>query len=65
MQDQTTLNLLASDGAVAVTFAARLTADQYARLYQCIGDAETVEMLRDRLAMVANEWGMAAIIDDA
>ena len=61
----TTLNLLTRDGAITVTFEGYLTSAQYAKLYDCIRDySETRQQLTERLAMVASEWGMKAIVDD-
>jgi hypothetical protein len=61
---QTTLNLLTREGAVTVTFPVELTEDQYAKLYAFVVDAQTRQELKDCLAMVANEWGIKAVIDD-
>ena len=61
----TTLNLLTRDGAVAVAFPGYLTGEQYGKLYDCIRDySETRQELTERIAMVANEWGVTAIIDE-
>lgn len=58
------LNLLARDGAVSVTFSASLTTEQHAKLYDCIHECDTQLELRECIAMVANEWGIEAIVDD-
>jgi hypothetical protein len=60
----TTLNLLTRDGSVTVTFPMELTEEQYAKLYALVVDAQTREELKDRIAMVANEWGVNAIVVD-
>lgn len=63
-QGSTILNLLTRDGAVTVTFEGYLTGEQYAKLYDCIRDySETRQELTERIAMVANEWGIKAIVD--
>ena len=64
MQETTTLNLLTREGAVTVTYAAKLTEAQYARLHECVIECDTKQQLRDLIAIVANEWGVKAIIDD-
>ena len=64
-QGSTTLNLLTRDGAVTVTFPGYLTGDQYCKLYDCIRDySETRQELTERIAMVAKEWEVTAIIDE-
>jgi hypothetical protein len=61
---QTTLHLLARDGAVAITFSTKLTAEQYDTLYAFVMDTHTRQELRERIAMAANDWGIPAIVDD-
>ena len=63
--DRTSLNLLTRDGAVAVTFEAKLTPDQYLRLYASVHEAETKAQLERHLTTVADEWGIAAVIEDS
>src|SRR5260221_14771197 len=60
---QTTINLLTRDGSVAVTFAAVLTPEQYARLYVCVQEASTKPQMSDCIAMVASEGGVQAVVD--
>ena len=64
-KDQTTLNLLTRDGAVTVTFSAKLTAEQYAQLFELTRRAETKLDLEVVLASVASEWGIPTVIEDA
>jgi hypothetical protein len=61
---QAPLNLLTREGAVAVTFATRLSDKQYAKLYDKVRGCETRQELRDSIVMVANEWGVKAIVDE-
>ncbi|MBC7855799.1 MAG: hypothetical protein IAF94_20420 [Pirellulaceae bacterium] len=63
--ESTSLNLLTRDGAVAVSFPVRLTGKQYAKLHDCLHECGTKQALRECIAMVAKEWGIEAIIDDA
>ncbi len=63
-QGSTTLNLLTRDGAISVTFPGYLTGEQYAKLYECVVECDTKQALRECIAMVANEWGIEAIIDN-
>lgn len=60
----TTLNLLTRDGAVTVTYEAELSEPQYAKLYECVQEAQTRQELKECIAMAANEWGIKAIIDE-
>lgn len=53
------------DGAVAVHFSAKLTADQYAQLFQATRDAETKRELENMLLMIANEWDVPSVTEDA
>jgi hypothetical protein len=63
--DTTTLNLLTRDGAVTVAFAAYLTGAQYMKLFESIRDySDSGTELRERVAMLANEWGIDATVDD-
>jgi hypothetical protein len=62
----TTLNLLTRDGAVTVTFSTHLTGEQYTKLFDSIRDfSESRSELKERIAMLANEWGLDALADDA
>ena len=61
----TTLNLLTRDGAVTVTFSTHLTGEQYTRLFDAIRDhSESGVELKERIAMLTNEWGLDARVDD-
>jgi hypothetical protein len=51
--------------AIAIAFQALLTADQYARLYDCIRNAETRDELRECISQVASEWGIQVAVSDA
>jgi hypothetical protein len=62
---QTTLSLLTRDGAVTVTFSAKLTDEQYARLFELTRCAETKLDMEDVLASAAAEWGVPAVIEAA
>jgi hypothetical protein len=62
--ESTTLNLLTREGAISFTFSARLTAEQYARLYDSVHDCDTRKELRECIATVANEWGIEVVVDE-
>jgi hypothetical protein len=62
---QTTLSLLTRDGAVTVTFSAKLTDEQYARLFELTRRAETKQDMEVILTSVAAEWGVPAVIEAA
>jgi hypothetical protein len=62
---QTTLSLLTRDGAVSVTFSARLTDEQYVRLFELTRRAETKPDMEGILVSVAAEWDVPAVIEDA
>jgi hypothetical protein len=62
---QTTLSLLTRDGAVTVTFSAKLTDEQYARLFELTRCAETKLDMEAILASVAADWEVPAVIEDA
>jgi hypothetical protein len=60
----TTLNFLANDGAVTVTFTPALDVDHYTDLYGiATGDFGSCKQLSDRIKTKANEWGVACHID--
>jgi len=61
----TTLNLLTRDGAVTVTFSTHLTGEQYTKLFDSIRDySESGFELKERISMLANEWGVDALVDN-
>jgi hypothetical protein len=60
----TSFQLLTRDGAVSVSFSTKLSASQYDTLYECVSDCGTRGELREHIAMLANEWGITAIVDD-
>ena len=62
---QTTLSLLTRDGAVTVTFSAKLTDEQYARLFELTRRAGTKPEMEAILTSVAAEWDVPAVIEDA
>lgn len=62
--DCKTFNFLTRDGAVAITFPAELTAEQYAQLLQCVIDCETKQQVKEYIAIMTNGWSMTATIDD-
>ena len=62
---QTTLSLLTRDGAVTVTFSAKLTDEQYARLFELTRCAGTKPEMEAILTSVAAEWDVPAVIEDA
>ena len=65
VSESTVLNLLTRDGAITANFFAVLTAPQYARLFECIQEhSESRLELKERIAMLANEWGLDAMVDD-
>jgi hypothetical protein len=60
----TTLNFLANDGAVTVSFTPALDVDQYTELYGiATGDFGTSRELCDRIKIKANEWGVHCNVD--
>ena len=61
----TSLKLLARDGAVSVAFSAKLTEEQYDTLFERVNECGTRQELREHIAMLANEWGIKTIVDDA
>jgi hypothetical protein len=63
--ESTALNLLTREGAVSATFSAMLTTPQYAKLFGCIQEhSESRLELKERIAMLANEWGIDAMVRD-
>ena len=61
----TVLNLLTSDGAISVVFPAFLTGEQYATLFESIREySDSRFQLRERIAVLAEEWGMEASFED-
>jgi hypothetical protein len=62
--ESTTLNFLADDGAVTVTFTPALDVDHYTELYGiATGDYVLLQGSCDRIRTKANEWGLACQID--
>jgi hypothetical protein len=55
---------LTREGAISFAFSARLTAEQYARLYDSVHDCDTRKELRECIAIVANEWGIEVVVDE-
>ena len=65
VRESTTLNLLTRDGAVTATFSATLTTSQYETLFESIHDySDSAIELKERIATLANEWGIDASVDD-
>lgn len=61
----TTLSLLTRDGAVTVTFQGYLTSAQYAKLFESIQQySDSAIELKERIAMLANEWGLEATVEN-
>jgi len=61
--DQTRLNLLTRDGAVAVVFEPALEPEQYSRLYDIARDAETEVELKLVVKALADQWGRKLYFD--
>jgi hypothetical protein len=60
----TTLDFLANDGALSVTFAPALSTAHYDELLAiATGDFGSSKELRDRLRIKANEWGVLCDVD--
>ena len=59
----TTLNLLARDGLVTVTFEPPLPDKHYAELYQIVCGAETQAEMRRSIHAFAERVGVRAITD--
>jgi hypothetical protein len=60
----TTLNFLADDGAVTVTFTPAIDGDQYIELFGiATGDFGSSAELSNRIKVRAYEWGVACQID--
>jgi hypothetical protein len=60
----TTLNLLARDGALTVTFSPALTTQQYEELVRVVHAFATKEELRAVLEQAARNWGRSVAVDD-
>ncbi len=52
----TTLNLLTSEGTVAVFIVPGLTPDQYSDLHDLVLQAETADELRDAIKAACGNW---------
>jgi hypothetical protein len=62
---ETRLNLLMRDGALAITFPQKLTAEQYAELLDAVTKPSTRDHLRSAVKSFADTWRMDVDIDDA
>ena len=60
----TSLSLLIREGALVVTFASLLTAEQYVLLYDSVRDAESKAEMTERLSRFATETGVAMIVEE-
>jgi len=60
----TTLSLLTREGALTVTFFATLTPAQYALLLERVCQVSTADRMRESLTLLANQWGIRAMIED-
>lgn len=61
--NQTSLNLLARDGSVAVVFRPALTPEQYYELYEIACDNESAEQLQAAVQQAAIRWGSTVTVD--
>ena len=61
--NETTLNFLTRDGAIAVTFSAALTSVQYDELFLRIPAAESPEELRLLLDELQEKWDLMVLVD--
>ena len=61
--DQTALNLLTRDGAIAVRFTPALGREHYTELVDIACAALDAQELEDALKSAANRWGIAVEIN--
>jgi hypothetical protein len=62
---RTLLNLLTSDGAIAVAFSDILSPEQYESVYECVAAIGDADEMRKCINELAAKWGIAVIIDRA
>jgi hypothetical protein len=60
---ETGLRLLMRDGAVHITFAPKLTADQYSELLKAAESASTQSELKAAMESLAAQWGSQVNFD--
>jgi hypothetical protein len=59
----TTLNLLTSEGTVAVFIVPGLDPDQYSELHEFVLEAETADQLRETIKAACDRWGREVSFD--
>ena len=59
----TSLNFLCLDGAVKITFAPALDADQYAELMELVGADNTIAELSAVLIQAGARWGVQVVAE--
>jgi hypothetical protein len=59
----TTLNLLTSEGTVAVFIVPGLTPEQYSDLHELVLEAQTAAELRDAITAACDRWGREVHFD--
>jgi hypothetical protein len=62
---QTRLHLLTRDGAIAVTFSATLTPEQYEEVYNCVSGVEDAAEMKECLTAIFGKWGIGVEIEKA